>query len=79
MSGFGIRRHNTGRAIVRFLIGLLVIAVCVLVLYEFVLNGDFSGIINMNADNKTPAYTQIDTQKSDDEDENRLEIIRGSD
>lgn len=74
MSGFGIRRHNAGRAIVRFLIGLLVIAVCVLVLYEFVLNGDFSGLIA-----RTPANTKpfVSVTQSPQE-TNRLEIIRGS-
>lgn len=75
MSGFGIRKHNTGRAIVRFLIGLLVIAVCVLVLYEFVLNGDFSSLIDKTAkDNPVVSATVKPDEKKDD----RLEIIRGS-
>jgi len=73
MSGFGIRRHNTGRAIVRFLIGLLVIAVCVLVLYEFVLNGDFSGLIDNTVKDAKPLTA---TQQPDET--NRLEIIKGS-
>ena len=41
MSGFGIRKNNTGKAIIRFLIGLLIVAVCVLLMYELVLKGDF--------------------------------------
>ena len=41
MSGFGIRKNNTGKAIIRFLIGLLLVAVCVLLMYELVLKGDF--------------------------------------
>lgn len=73
MSGFGIRRHNTGRAIVRFLVGLLVIAVLVLVLYEFVLNGDFSGLIA-----KSPQKTPSVMQTIQPDETNRPEIIRGS-
>ncbi len=74
MSGFGIRKHNAGRAIVRFLIGLFVIAVCVLVLYEFVLNGDFSSLIERSPA-KTPAISAINPP----EETNRPEIIKGSD
>ncbi len=73
MSGFGIRKHNTGRAIVRFLIGLLVIAVCVLVFYEFVLNGDFSGLMNNNVENALPLGATKAPEAT-----SRFEIIRGS-
>ncbi|MBE5791333.1 MAG: hypothetical protein E7322_04140 [Clostridiales bacterium] len=74
MSGFGIRKHNAGRAIVRFLIGLFVIAVCVLVLYEFVLNGDFSSLIE-----RSPAKTPVISAINPPEETNRPEIIKGSD
>lgn len=74
MSGFGIRKHNAGRAIVRFLIGLLVIAVCVLVMYEFVLNGDFSGLIDKTVDNAVPLGATQQPKQDD-----RLSIIKGAD
>lgn len=41
MAKFSIRKNNVGRAIIRFLIGLLILAVLVWVLFEFVLNGSF--------------------------------------
>ena len=77
MSGFGIRKNNTGKAIIRFLVGLLIVAVCVLLMYEFVLNGDFQ---NETPDNNYAALnaTAQPTETDHAGDENRPEIIRDS-
>ncbi len=48
-----VRKNNAGRAIIRFLIGLLIVAILVLLLYELVLKGDFN-VKNNDVANTTP-------------------------
>ena len=42
MGRLHLRKNNIGKAIIRFLIGLLILAILVWLLYEFVLTGEFN-------------------------------------
>ena len=57
MSNFSLRRNNLGRAILRFLIGLFILAIIVWLLYEFVLNGNFD-LSGTKVDNAIPLATE---------------------
>ena len=52
MGRLHLRKNNIGKAIIRFLIGLLILAILVWLLYEFVLTGEFNPSSRM--DNALP-------------------------
>ena len=49
MGRLHLRKNNIGKAIIRFLIGLLILAILVWLLYEFVLTGEFSPSSRMDS------------------------------
>lgn len=76
MKGFSIRKHNMGKAIIRFLIGLLLVAVCVLLMYELVLKGDFNKN-DKDVENAIPLSATVQPTPGVGSD-NKLPIIKGS-
>ncbi|MBQ3079166.1 MAG: hypothetical protein IJC48_04080 [Clostridia bacterium] len=72
MSGFSVRKDNIGKAIIRFLIGLLMVAVVVLLLYEVVLKGDYE-----MADKPVDGSIAITDQTADDPG-NKLQIVKST-
>ena len=67
MAKFSIRKNNVGRAIIRFLIGLLILAILLWVLFEFVLNGSFD-LSGQKPDNAMPIGSVIPTDDANSED-----------
>ena len=63
MGRLHLRKNNIGKAIIRFLIGLLVLAILVWLLYEFVLTGEFNSSPRMDnvltLNGTQPAQTSV--------------------